>query len=589
MKKVLAADEKPDFQSSLRRVCNSPAVDLKWFNSSMELLPLIAREQPQLIVVSIGLSDMNDFLMYDLLKKASSPQPVPVVATYDAQSAHQLSKYQKLKFQPDCYLKKPVSQESLREVISKYLGEVCSPESQPDLQPPPVACPTASAPEKPADTGASLLLGEEDGVVFTDVMSWVGANKDDSADLTLKKRTETPAFKKGVFQVSDGDKVDMGLADDTQKELAARVMSLQKQNEILRSENKRLSKENEDLKSNSQRRSASGQQEKAIMEMTVKNLEKKLEDMEAEFYQANEKNREELLQLQKQYDALNGEYRKLKEKKEAIGHQLEELSDKLTDKEREVIAKDHEFEKKLEREVEKFLTDTETRLTADYNQKIERLRLDIGRLENEKARIQNSFQEEMSGREELITRLQQKVDNQKSIQLSLESTIADVEREKLNLMEQIRFREDSISGAEKEKQLLNQRLASSESELTVVLRERDELNKLLAQKESDNRYHMDEKEELSRKLIESDNAWAAIRKENEELESRLNASREEIQSYRNQWEQKEYSFNQMLAELNQKIQAASEDIALYRQRLENIESMLEKTLIFTRSSVSGLT
>ncbi|MCP5103176.1 MAG: hypothetical protein GY950_07355, partial [bacterium] len=70
MRKLFVVDQDENFHQAVSSLCHEGTVDLRFYTSSMEVLPLIEQEHPDLIIVNLELSDINDFVMYDLLKKA---------------------------------------------------------------------------------------------------------------------------------------------------------------------------------------------------------------------------------------------------------------------------------------------------------------------------------------------------------------------------------------------------------------------------------------------------------------------------------------------------------------------------------------
>jgi len=123
MKKIFVVDEDKKFQTSIKSLCNEESVELHLYTSSMKVLPLIESEQPDLIFVNLELSDIDDFVMYDLMKKADMKPPVPVLITYTEQSEKDLERYKKVKFRPEGYHKKPLSDKDMKTLLATYLGD----------------------------------------------------------------------------------------------------------------------------------------------------------------------------------------------------------------------------------------------------------------------------------------------------------------------------------------------------------------------------------------------------------------------------------------------------------------------------------
>jgi len=123
MKKIFVVDEDNEFQTSIKSLCNEKTVELHLYTSSINVLPLIESDQPDLIFVNLELSDIDDFVMYDLMKKADMKPPVPVLITYKEQSEKDLQRYKKVKFRPEGYHKKPLSDKDMKTLLTTYLGD----------------------------------------------------------------------------------------------------------------------------------------------------------------------------------------------------------------------------------------------------------------------------------------------------------------------------------------------------------------------------------------------------------------------------------------------------------------------------------
>lgn len=352
MKKVFIVDNDEKFQGTMKTLCREDTVELLFFTSSMKVLPLIAKETPNLVFVSIELSDINDFVMHDLLKKADMNPPIPVMITYGEASEKDLKNYKKLKFQPAGYHKKPLTGKDLQSLVTNYLGED--------------AVKKSPGKEMSGSDDAAAEMGDEDDIIFTEILG-----EDDSDDplASLIDEKDSKKPKEAVFTVADGPSVDLGREKTSEKEMAARIVSLEKQNHYLRTENKRLTKEVEILK----------------------------KELDTELPENNEK------------------YKKLQEtakrEKEHLEKQVNELQDRinqLTGKQKEWAARDRELEK------------TE-----------EELRFNIKRLENEKRQVESTFSDELDAQREANRKLQQEIDALKETEGSLSTSISTLE-EKIN-------------------------------------------------------------------------------------------------------------------------------------------------------------
>lgn len=518
MKKVFVVDEDSGFQASVKSVCSGETVDLHVYTSSMEVLPLIEKEQPGLVFVNLELPDINDFVMYDLLKKADMKPPIPVIITYAEQSEKELDKYKKLKFKPDGFYKKDLSGDDISALVKKYLGDefVAGKKAEPQKE-------TAQETTHPED--APLV---EDDIIFTEVMGETDdvmesfIDDEDSKDHPLADIVEDAEEGKpteAVFSVSEGPSVDV-MEKTKHREQAARLMSLEKQNHYLRTENNRMSDELEKLKEKNKslkseineltdtlsKHGAAEEKGKSRLEQTAAELKEKTSEFQLKSAQFQKKSEE----LQKKVDRLETTlkvehegHNKEKEAREAVEKEknglilardefeqqverlkkenadltarVNELSDKLTDKQREMIAKDHEFEKRLQSEADKLLRETEDRLTSGAREKEERLRADIARLENEKTRMENAHKDELEQQESVSTELREEIDTLKNTETSLKASIASMEEEKKALDSDLEGHKEKIRAVEDEKETVAQQLKCSEEDLANAVKEKEKI------------------------------------------------------------------------------------------------------------------
>lgn len=173
MKKLFVVDEDEKFQTLIKSLCKKEAVELHIYTSGMEVLSRIEDGQPDLIFVNLELSDIDDFVMYDLMKKADMKPPVPVLITYVEQSEKDLPKYKRMKFRPEGYHKKPLSDTDITALLTRYLdlgGTSDSNGSSEEKE-------NESSKDENVDLDIDLDLdeasieGEEEDVIFTEVFS----------------------------------------------------------------------------------------------------------------------------------------------------------------------------------------------------------------------------------------------------------------------------------------------------------------------------------------------------------------------------------------------------------------------------------
>ncbi|MCX6578842.1 MAG: response regulator [Candidatus Aminicenantes bacterium] len=387
MKKIFVADQDEKFQTVMKSLCRKANVDLHIYNSSMEILPLIEQENPDMVFMNLDLPDINDFVMFDLLKKADTKPPIPVLITYSTQSEKELQNYRNLKFQPQGYHKKPFKDKDIQALLSVYLGDVSAAEEKKNLE------------EMNGGADQEDTLVEEDDNMFNEIMTDNGLEDNPLESLDDEEDHGKPI--EAIFKVSDGNSVDIGERTG-ERERAARLVSLEKQNYFLRNENKQLQNE-------------------------IGTLKKKPLQLENELKNKYDESKSALNQLAKQ---------------------VEELTVKLTDKERELVAKDHEFEKRLKKEADGIIRETEERLRSD---------------------IRKVYQDELSAQKELNAKLQHELAELKEMEISFNASISG----KAQLSQK-------LSELENEKKSIMKRLMSSEDDLANLKKEKEEIDKSLS-------------------------------------------------------------------------------------------------------------
>ena len=311
MKKVFIVDNDEKFQGTMKTLCREDTVELLFFTSSMEVLPLIAKETPNLVFVSIELPDINDFVMYDLLKKADMTPPIPVLVTYGEPSEKDLKNYKKLKSQPAGYHKKNLTGKDLQSLVTNYLGED--------------AVKKSPGKEMSDNDDAAAGMGDEDDIIFTEILGEDDI-EDPLASLIDEKDSKKP--KEAVFTVADGPSVDLGREKTSEKEMAARIVSLEKQNHYLRTENKRLTKEVEILKKELDTELPENNEKYKKLQETAKREKEHLEK------QVNE--------LQDRINGLQQEIDALKETEVSLSTSISTLEEKINagEKEKESLKKE---------------------------------------------------------------------------------------------------------------------------------------------------------------------------------------------------------------------------------------------------------
>ena len=347
MKKLFVVDTDKDFQTQVKSVCPKDQVDVQLFSSGMETFSLIAKEKPSLIFVNLDVPDVNDFVMYDLLKKTED-NSIPVVVTHSNQSENDLQQYKKMKFQPKEYCQKPISKDKIHRLLKQHLemDEVDNDEySDEDID--------------------RLVRGEYlkiDKKSKDDTKELLGDTKDDFNGGVAKA-------EESEIEIADILETAEDSTSRTDKELKNQVISLEQQNEFLRSENKELSKSIEKLKAEIEQL-IKAEKEKAEKERennqsslqteleSLKQLCQQLEDDRDELKKREESLNRTVSTLAQEKVTLSEKMKIMEEEKVSFSEKMINLKENLTSQQQEMAEKENTHLSALENlniELEKVL------------------------------------------------------------------------------------------------------------------------------------------------------------------------------------------------------------------------------------------
>jgi CheY-like chemotaxis protein len=347
MKKLFVVDTDKDFQTQVKSVCPKDQVDVQLFSSGMETFSLIAKEKPSLIFVNLDVPDVNDFVMYDLLKKTED-NSIPVVVTHSNQSENDLQQYKKMKFQPKEYCQKPISKDKIHRLLKQHLemDEVDNDEySDEDID--------------------RLVRGEYlkiDKKSKDDTKELLGDTKDDFNGGVAKA-------EESEIEIADILETAEDSTSRTDKELKNQVISLEQQNEFLRSENKELSKSIEKLKAEIEQL-IKAEKEKAEKERennqsslqteleSLKQLCQQLEDDRDELKKREESLNRTVSTLAQEKVTLSEKMKIMEEEKVSFSEKMINLKENLTSQQQEMAEKENTHLSALEnlnKELEKVL------------------------------------------------------------------------------------------------------------------------------------------------------------------------------------------------------------------------------------------
>lgn len=118
-KRIVVADADRDLERSVKTFCNPAHVSVGYYSKGVEILPIIEIEDPSLVFLSLDLSDINDFVVFDILKRCTGESTAEVYIVYSEESEGMLGNIMKMKFKASGYLKKPVDKTDIADIIQK--------------------------------------------------------------------------------------------------------------------------------------------------------------------------------------------------------------------------------------------------------------------------------------------------------------------------------------------------------------------------------------------------------------------------------------------------------------------------------------
>lgn len=394
MKKLFVVDTDKSFKNQVKSICPADEVDVQLFSSGMEIFSLIAKEKPYLVLLSLDVPDINDFVMYDLLKRTED-NSIPVVVIYSNQSENDLQQYKKMKFQPKEYCHKPISNDDIHRILKQHLE-----------------------------------LDEEDDTEFSDesidrlvrgeYLKSDAKNKDDTKELPTDSQNdfndEVAEAEESELEIAEILETGEDEISRPDKELKNQVISLEQQNEFLRSENKELAN-------------------------TIERLKAEIE-----------------------------ESKKVEKEKDKLQIKLEALTDRLADKERELDARSYEFNKSLKNKSEELVQEAEERLRSKFSKKETQLHQDLEQLKEEKENLEQlvdqlqSYSDELKKREGFLNRSLSTLTEEKK---TLSEKVKIIEEEKVILSKKV----DII---EEEKNVLSEKVNTLKEDLSNQKQEMEE-------------------------------------------------------------------------------------------------------------------
>lgn len=616
MNKLYIVDTDIEFQELLSQVCANRGgkLETRSFSSCLEIFAALKDEPPALLFLSLDMEDLDEFVMYDLLKKTSVTYSVPVLITYTDQSEQELSKYESLKFKAEGYFKKPLGPEDIGKMLDTFIKTVEVEEPVPEVTyedsgtKDRIDLPGIEPPETEADRDDNEFSDENIDLLVRGQLVETEQEQDKPKvlmedtkhelmlDLGDSVELDQPGDEPGVGDIGKDfgkdfvpDAFDLGLTEEPQtnlkppeenkneksdsrgdRELAVQIIALESQNEFLRTENKELSKNLEQARKDIKQHKADlstaavkiekkEQEHQALAEQ----LKKKLEDVTGEFEGFQVKEQTESNNLVRKVEVLEEHTAKLQDEKSELTRRLHDM-----DSEKQILGEALEALKKQFEEL---------------NGQLNNLQQEKIQIENEKGELDTKIQD-MSNETMELNRQLLALNDEKA---SLQTLVENITNEKQTIQQMVleaNQKEESARGELAEKERQNNELTTKiNDQEKQLVRLKDEQNKL--KQEYDDLNHLTSGleelktglearvEELSNSLTDKERELVA---RNHQFEVHLKNKLDEV--LQENEERLRAEFKRREDSLMQQLQQVSDERQLLEDRINNdVASLKEET------------
>ncbi|NOZ12245.1 MAG: response regulator [Acidobacteria bacterium] len=435
MKTLLVIDPDAGFHAKVKELLKPGQVELVSTDNGSDAVKLAADVQPDMIILNLELQDLNGFLVCSSLKKNPGTREIPLVITSGTKTEADFDQHRKLKFRADSYFRKPMSAKELGSVLIDFLGagtvqtekevplgtdfdeenidklldstftafSTDGSQSEAALSDEPV--------EEILEPGSSEKDGEEEAFNLElelreedeDIAPSVDLSdlEEESGEDVLPESEDVPRVSTGDLELDideepeepekkaepnpvatmPEDAIQINKLKQETQEKAVQIITLQKENEFLKTENRNLLMDLTSLKADIAEREQELAQKKSVLESENTAIKTRLEAIEAELAAAKtsgeEKGRlyEEMearnLKLEESIDALQKENQGLKgeleQQKAGNEETVAELNRQLIAEEEKARALQKELDECKEKENQ--LREEFRQKTADFEEK----------------------------------------------------------------------------------------------------------------------------------------------------------------------------------------------------------------------------
>lgn len=568
MKKVFVADTGKEFQDQIQALCPPDKAGCQFFTSSMDVLSKLKKDKPDLIFLDLGLDDLNEFVMHDLLKKTGVTMSIPLLVMYSKELEVQLDRYEKLQYKAEGYHKKPVSDNDLKELLNNYLH--LDGDALPDIGPE-EDLPSPVIEDEFSDENLDRLVRGE----FVDVNTSEPANDstrdtrestnpfgpDESSsrldspaeadiDLGFDEHIDKSMLDAPVFD--DADEADEAPAPKTgkgraNKELETQLVSLERQKEMVAAENKELKKKLEKL----QKEHKTTATDMKAARQQIENLKSALETERSQSGEISGELEKQKVDLATQMEVITREKIELEARFNEQQAQSQKESETMANLEKRLAEKDTQL-KNLQAKLTKS-TENQGQHLQQIEQEKEQLQAKIDEVSN---RLTDKERELVAMNHEFEKGLQQKSEE-----------LVQQTEERMNL--KFKATEESLNNRI---QQLNDQTAQAETGLRGEIDTLTQTNRQLSGEIQD----LKQQEETLNRTV------STLAGEKVSLSEKITALEEENNGFQQEMEQKEENHQQVLEQLGRQLQKSQEQLNFYRTKVEALTVILQKAVSLTQ-------
>ncbi|NOY22260.1 MAG: response regulator [Acidobacteria bacterium] len=361
MKTLLVIDPDTGFHAKVKELLKPGQIELVSADNGADAVQLAVDMSPDMIILNLELKDLNGFLVCSSLKKNPTTRSIPLVITSGKKTEADFDQHRKLKFRADSYFSKPLSAKELSSLLIDFLGAnvVQTKKATPlgaDFDEENIdklldstftafstdgsqSQEAASMSSEPVDSDKEdekfdleLALKEEDAdlvpsVDLSDLEEEAPAPRVDTGDLEPDVKMK-PAKKGEKIETLPEDALKINRLKQVSQQKAVQVITLQKENEFLKTENRNLLMDLTSLKADVAEREQELTRKKEAIEAENLVMKARVEEAEAALSTTKENAEEQA----RQYQNIEARNLKLEEEIDALQKENQGLTGEMEQK-----------------------------------------------------------------------------------------------------------------------------------------------------------------------------------------------------------------------------------------------------------------